>query len=150
MDTNNDSNFIGGFADSLRDWRTDLDLDPSGADRAHVSGCTPQLEFGAAISYYYYYYQLLWRCYYYYYYQYYYYDDNDAVVVVVKNWNLSEILIENTFLRIETYLWCISVNKTFSETFLPYFLSFYNSWNFTMSYGKHAFFFKPLPLHLQR
>ena len=59
MDTNKDSNFIGGFADSLMDWRTDLDLDPSGADRVHVSGCTSQLEFDAATSYYYYYYQLL-------------------------------------------------------------------------------------------
>ena len=59
MDTNNDSNFIGGFADSLMDCRTDLDLDPSGADRVHVSRCTPQLEFDAATSYYYYYYQLL-------------------------------------------------------------------------------------------
>ena len=59
MDTNNDSNFIGGFADSLMDWRTDLDLDPSGADRVRVSGCTYQLEFDAATSYYYYCYQLL-------------------------------------------------------------------------------------------
>ena len=50
MDTNNDSNFIGGFADSLRDWQTGLDPDPSGAYSIHVSGCTHQLELDAATS----------------------------------------------------------------------------------------------------
>ena len=50
MDTNNDSNFLDGFAGSLRDRRTGLDPDPSGADSAYVSGCTPQLEFDAATS----------------------------------------------------------------------------------------------------
>ena len=41
---------IGGFAGSLRDQQTGLDPDASGADSAHVSGCTPQLEFDAATS----------------------------------------------------------------------------------------------------
>ena len=50
MDTNNDSNFIVAFAGSPRDWRTGLDLVPSGADNAHVNGCTPQLEFDAATN----------------------------------------------------------------------------------------------------
>ena len=50
MDSNNDSNFIGGFAGSLRDRQTGLDPDPSGADSLHVSGCTPQLEFDAATN----------------------------------------------------------------------------------------------------
>ena len=50
MDTNNESNFIGGFAGSLRDRRTGLDPDPRGDDSLHVSGCTPQLEFDAASS----------------------------------------------------------------------------------------------------
>ena len=50
MDTNNDSNFLDGFAGSLRDRRTGLDPDPSGADSTYVSGCTPQLEFDAATS----------------------------------------------------------------------------------------------------
>ena len=50
MNTNNNSNFIGGFAGSLRDWQTGLDPDPSGADSLHASGCTPQLEFDAATS----------------------------------------------------------------------------------------------------
>ena len=50
MDTNNDLNFIGGFAGSLRDRQTGLDPDPSGAKSVHVSGCTPQLEFDAATS----------------------------------------------------------------------------------------------------
>ena len=50
MDANNNSDFIGGFAGSLRDRRTGLDPDPSGADNIHVSGCTPQLEFEAAAS----------------------------------------------------------------------------------------------------
>ena len=50
MDTNNNSNFIGGFAGSLRDQRTGLDPDPSGADSPHVSGCTPQVEFDTATS----------------------------------------------------------------------------------------------------
>ena len=50
MDTNNDLNFIGGFAGSLRDRQTGLDPDPSGAESVHVSGCTPQLEFDAATS----------------------------------------------------------------------------------------------------
>ena len=44
------SNFTCGFAGSPRDWRTGLDPVPSGADSAHVSGCTPQLEFDAATS----------------------------------------------------------------------------------------------------
>ena len=48
MDTNNDSNFINGFASSMRDQRTGLDPDTSGADSLHISGCTPQLEFEAA------------------------------------------------------------------------------------------------------
>ena len=48
MDSNNDSNFIGGFAGSLRDQQTGLDPGPSGADSLHVSGCIPQLEFGSA------------------------------------------------------------------------------------------------------
>ena len=34
----------------MRDQRNGLDLDPSGADSVHVSGCTPQLEFDAATS----------------------------------------------------------------------------------------------------
>ena len=48
----------------------------------------------------------------------------DAVVGVgkVKNSNLSAMLKENTLLGIKTYLWCVSVKKTFSETFLTYFL----------------------------
>ena len=50
MDTNNDSNFISGFAGSLRDWPTGLDPDPNGADSLHVIGCTPQLEFDTATS----------------------------------------------------------------------------------------------------
>ena len=52
MDTNSDSNFIGGFAGSLRDWRTGLDPDPdpSGATCLYICGCTPQLEFDAATS----------------------------------------------------------------------------------------------------
>ena len=50
MDTNNDSNFIGGFAGSMRDWQTGLDPDASWADSAHVSGCNPQLEFDTATS----------------------------------------------------------------------------------------------------
>ena len=50
MDTNNDSHFTGGFASSPRDWRTGLDPVPSGADSAHVSSCTPQLEFDVATS----------------------------------------------------------------------------------------------------
>ena len=50
MDTNNDSNFIGGFAGSLRDRQTGLDPDPSGADSLCVSGCTPQLEFDTVTS----------------------------------------------------------------------------------------------------
>ena len=48
MDTNNNSNFIGSFASSLRDQQAGLDPDPSGADSTLVSGCTPQLEFDAA------------------------------------------------------------------------------------------------------
>ena len=43
-------NFIGDFAGSLRNWRTELDPDASGADSAHVSGCSPQLEFDTATS----------------------------------------------------------------------------------------------------
>ena len=50
MDTNNYSDFIGGFADNLRDQQTGLDPDPSGTDSLHVSGCTPQLEFDATTS----------------------------------------------------------------------------------------------------
>ena len=50
MDTNNDSNFIGGFAGSLRDRRTGLDPDLSGANSLHVSGCTPHAEFDVATS----------------------------------------------------------------------------------------------------
>ena len=56
MDTNSDSNFIGGFAGSLRDWRTGLDPDsdpdpdPRGATCLYICGCTPQLEFDAATS----------------------------------------------------------------------------------------------------
>ena len=50
MDTNSNLNFIGGFADGLRDRQTGLDPDPSGADSVHVSDCTPQLEFDAATS----------------------------------------------------------------------------------------------------
>ena len=50
MDTNNDSNFIGSFPGSLRDWQTGLDPYPGAADSVHVSGCTPQLEFDAATS----------------------------------------------------------------------------------------------------
>ena len=50
MDNNNDLNFIGGFAGSLRDRRTGLHPDPSGADNLQVSGCTPQPEFDAANS----------------------------------------------------------------------------------------------------
>ena len=50
MDTNNDSNFIGGFAGSLRDQQTGVDPDPSQPDRLRVSGCTPKLEFDAATS----------------------------------------------------------------------------------------------------
>ena len=34
----------------MRDQRNGLDLEPSGADSVHVSGCTPQLEFDAATS----------------------------------------------------------------------------------------------------
>ena len=57
MDTNTDSNFIGilsefysSFTGSLRDQRTELDSNPSGADSLHVSGCTLQLEFDTATS----------------------------------------------------------------------------------------------------
>ena len=50
METNNNSNFIDGFAGSLRDQQTGLVPDPSGADSIHVSGCTPQLEFDAVTS----------------------------------------------------------------------------------------------------
>ena len=50
MDTNNDLNFIGGFAGNLRDQKTGMDPDTCGADSVHVSGCTPQLGFGAATS----------------------------------------------------------------------------------------------------
>ena len=50
MDTNNDSNFIGGFGGSLRDQLTGLDPDPSGVDSIHVSGCITQLGFDAATS----------------------------------------------------------------------------------------------------
>ena len=50
IDTTNDSNFIGGFAGSLRDWGTGLDPGPSGTDSLHLSGCTPQLEFHAVSS----------------------------------------------------------------------------------------------------
>ena len=50
MDTNNDSNYIGGFGGSLREQWTGLDLDPSGADSTPVSGCILQVEFGAATS----------------------------------------------------------------------------------------------------
>ena len=50
MNTNNNSNFIGGFAGSPRDRWTGLDPDLRGADSLHVSGCTPQLEFDAAAS----------------------------------------------------------------------------------------------------
>ena len=50
MDTSSDSNFIGGFAGSLRGWWTGLDPDPSGAYSTHVSSCTPQLEFDTATS----------------------------------------------------------------------------------------------------
>ena len=50
MDTSNYSNFIGGFAGSLRDWQTGLDPNPAGADSLHVSGCTCHLEFDAATS----------------------------------------------------------------------------------------------------
>ena len=48
MNTNNDSNFIGRFAGSLMDQRTEVDPDPSRADNLHVSGCTPHLDFDAA------------------------------------------------------------------------------------------------------
>ena len=48
VDINNDSNFIGGFAGSLRDRQTGVDSD--GTDILHVSGCTPLLEFDAATS----------------------------------------------------------------------------------------------------
>ena len=37
-------------AASLRDQQTGLDPDPIGGDSTHFSGCTPQLEFDAAIS----------------------------------------------------------------------------------------------------
>ena len=50
MNTNIDSDFIGDIAGSLRDWRSGLDPDPSGANCIHVSGCTSQLEFDAATS----------------------------------------------------------------------------------------------------
>ena len=51
MDTTDNSNFIGGFAGSLRDQRTGpANPDPSVADSLHVSGCPPQLEFDAATS----------------------------------------------------------------------------------------------------
>ena len=50
VDTNNNSNFIDGFAGSLRDRQTGLDPDVSRADSLHVSGCTPQLEFDATTS----------------------------------------------------------------------------------------------------
>ena len=50
MDTNNNSNFIGGSTGILRDQRTGLYLSPSGADSLHVSGCTLQLEFDGATS----------------------------------------------------------------------------------------------------
>ena len=50
METSNNSNFIDGFAGSLKDRQTGLDPDPSRADSVHVSGCTPQLEFDAATS----------------------------------------------------------------------------------------------------
>ena len=48
--TNNDSNFIGGFAGCLKYRWTGLYPDPIGADSIHVSGCTPQLEFDTATS----------------------------------------------------------------------------------------------------
>ena len=48
MDTDNDSNFVGGFADSLR--QIGVDPDPSRADSLHVSDCAPQPEFDAATS----------------------------------------------------------------------------------------------------
>ena len=50
MDTNNDLNFIGRFAGSLRDRRAGLDPDPSGGDSIHISGSTPQLKFDVATS----------------------------------------------------------------------------------------------------
>ena len=50
MDTNKDSNFIGGFAGSFRDKRTEMDPDLSRADSLHVSGYTLQLVFHAATS----------------------------------------------------------------------------------------------------
>ena len=50
MNTNNDTNFTGGFAGSLRDQRTGLDPDVSGTDSLYISGCTPQLESDAASS----------------------------------------------------------------------------------------------------
>ena len=50
MDTTNDSNFIGGFAGSLRDRQTGLDPQSSGTDSLHVSGCTHQQGFDAATS----------------------------------------------------------------------------------------------------
>ena len=43
-------NFIGGFACSLRHWRTGLYPNPSWADSLRVGGCTHQLEFDAATS----------------------------------------------------------------------------------------------------
>ena len=46
----NNSDFIGGFAGSLRVWKTGLDPEPSGANSLHFRGCTPQLEFDAATS----------------------------------------------------------------------------------------------------
>ena len=50
MEISNNSNFIDGFAGSLRDQQTGPVPDPSGADSIHVSGCTPQLEFDTVTS----------------------------------------------------------------------------------------------------
>ena len=40
MNTDNDSNFIGGFPGTLGDRQTGLDPDLGGADSINVSSCT--------------------------------------------------------------------------------------------------------------
>ena len=47
MDYINNSNFIGGFAGSLRDSHCGLDPHTTETETLNVSGCTLQLEFNA-------------------------------------------------------------------------------------------------------